>query len=97
MMIVAKVNNSSSSEMMPKFSLIQDVVYRASGGTKHEDNVIHKVIGTCIKPQTQAEVKCEIMIPHNQMQTIQNCEILSLEYHVKVCNSVPVYLCGRAL
>ncbi|XP_040010108.1 arrestin domain-containing protein 3-like [Xiphias gladius] len=81
--IVAKINNSSSSEMTPKFSLIQDVVYRANCSTKHEGVVIHKVVDSCIKPQTQKEVRCAVKIPRGQMQTIQNCEIISVEYHLK--------------
>lgn len=84
MSIVAKINNSSSSEMTPKFSLIQDVVYRANGNTKHEGNVIHKVVDHCIKPQTQKEVTVVINIPCGLMQTIQNCDIISVEYHLKV-------------
>lgn len=91
MMIVAKINNSSSKEMTPKFNLIQDVVYRANSSTKREENVIHKVVDNRIKPQTQKEIQCEIKIPHNQMQTIQNCDILSVEYHLKVCDSVTVH------
>lgn len=84
MMIVAKVNNSSSRDMTPKFSLNQDVVYRANCKAKCEKHVIHKATGDCIKPQTQAEVRCEITIPPNLTQTVQNCDILLLEYCLKV-------------
>lgn len=87
MTILARINNSSSKEMTPKFSLIQDVVYHANSSTKRENKVIHKVVDNCVKPQTQMEVKCQIEIPPDQMQTIQNCDILSVGYHVKVCNS----------
>ncbi|XP_035022837.1 arrestin domain-containing protein 3 [Hippoglossus stenolepis] len=83
-MIVAQINNSSSSDMSPKFSFIQDVVYRASGNTKHESHVIHKVVDSCIKAQTQKEVKCAVTIPPGQMQTIQNCDIITVEYQFKV-------------
>ncbi|XP_044052621.1 arrestin domain-containing protein 3-like [Siniperca chuatsi] len=84
MAIVAKISNSSSSDMTPKFSLIQDVVYRANSNTKHEGNVVHTVVDHCIKPQTQKEVKCAITIPRDQVHTIQNCNIISVEYHLKV-------------
>ncbi|XP_067376222.1 arrestin domain-containing protein 3-like [Channa argus] len=83
MKIIAKINNSSSSEMTPKFSLIQDVVYRANANTKREETVIHRVVDNCMKPQTQKEVKCELKIPCNQMPTIQNCDIISVEYFLK--------------
>ncbi|XP_061584956.1 arrestin domain-containing protein 3-like [Cololabis saira] len=84
LMIVAKINNSSSSEMIPKFSIIQNIVFRARGDTRHENNVIHKVVDSSVKAYTQKEVKCTMKIPRDQMMTIQNCEILSVEYHLKV-------------
>uniref|UniRef100_UPI0037E8BC2B arrestin domain-containing protein 3-like n=1 Tax=Semicossyphus pulcher TaxID=241346 RepID=UPI0037E8BC2B len=84
MMVVAKINNSSSSEMTPKFSVIQDVVYRASGSTKHESNTILKVVDNCIKARTQKEVKCAIKLSMGLTHTIQNCEIISVEYQLKV-------------
>ncbi|KAM7416496.1 hypothetical protein PAMA_018516 [Pampus argenteus] len=82
--IVAKINNSSSSNMTPKFSLIQNVLYRANTSTKHEGNVIQKLSHNCITPKTQREVRCSIKIPHNLMQTIQNCDIISVDYQIKV-------------
>ena len=85
-MIVAKINNSSTSDMSPKFSFIQDVVYRASGSTKHESHVIHKVVDSGIRAQTQKEVKCAVTIPPGQMQSIQNCDIITVEYQFKVCH-----------
>ncbi|XP_069555956.1 arrestin domain-containing protein 3-like [Brachyistius frenatus] len=84
MMIVAKVRNSSSSEMNPKFSLTMDTVYHANSSTKHESSVIHKMLDTPVKPKTQKEVKCAMKIPRELALTIQNCEIISLEYHIKV-------------
>ncbi|XP_044225335.1 arrestin domain-containing protein 3-like [Thunnus albacares] len=81
--IVAKINNASSSSMTPKFSLTQNVVYRANSNTKHESNVIQKLCDNCIKSKTQTEVRCAIKIPCNQVQTINNCEIISVEYYLK--------------
>ena len=85
-MIVAKINNSSSSEMTPKFSVIQSVVYRARGDTRHENKVINKVVDNSIKAHTHKEVRCALKIPRDQMMTIQNCEIISVEYCIKVCS-----------
>ncbi|XP_044225350.1 arrestin domain-containing protein 3-like [Thunnus albacares] len=81
--IVAKINNASSSDMTPKFSLTQNVVYRANSNTKHESNVIQKLCDNCIKSKTQKEVRCVMKIPCKQMQTIHNCEIISVEYYLK--------------
>lgn len=83
-MIIAKINNSSSSEMIPKFSVTQNVVYRANSSTRHESHVIHKVVDKGIKSQTQKTVRCAIQIPRVQMPTIHNCDIISVEYQLKV-------------
>lgn len=81
--INAKINNSSSKDVTPKFSLIQDVVYRANGSTKYEKNVIHKEVGGCVKPQTNIEVRRVFKIPPGAPLSIHNCDILSVEYRIK--------------
>ncbi|KAM9392526.1 arrestin domain-containing protein 3-like [Pholidichthys leucotaenia] len=83
MLIVAKVNNSSSSEMTPKFSFVRNVLYRATSSKKHECTVCLKVVDNNIKPKTEKEIRCAMKIPNDQMQTIQNCDIISVEYHLK--------------
>ncbi|XP_060893934.1 arrestin domain-containing protein 3-like [Labrus mixtus] len=84
LMVVAKINNSSSSEMTPEFHLIQDVVYRASGRTKHESNTILKMQDNSIKAQTQKEVRCAMKLPTDMVQSIYNCDIISVDYQLKV-------------
>ena len=84
MLIAAKINNDSTKDMTPKFSLTQNVVYQVYRNTKHESNVIQKLCDNCITPKTQKEVRCAMKIPDNLTQTIQNCEIISVEYHLKV-------------
>uniref|UniRef100_A0A3Q3W680 Arrestin C-terminal-like domain-containing protein n=1 Tax=Mola mola TaxID=94237 RepID=A0A3Q3W680_MOLML len=82
--VVAKINNSSTSEITPKFSLIRDVVFRAQSNTNYETINIHKVVDRCIKPQTQKTVNCAIKIPNDLILSIQNCDLISVEYHLKV-------------
>lgn len=77
--------------MAPKFSLIQNVVYRAQGHTKSEHRVIFKQVDPSLKPNTEKTAKCAVKIPSDVVPTIQTCDILSLEYHLKVCNSMIVY------
>lgn len=96
MAIVAKINNSSSTEMAPKFSFIQEVVYRANGSTKVDRTTILKVVDNCIKSQTQKDVRCAMKIPRDLIPTIQNCDIISVKYHLKVCNGVTVHHYGKA-
>uniref|UniRef100_A0A3Q0RFE4 Arrestin C-terminal-like domain-containing protein n=1 Tax=Amphilophus citrinellus TaxID=61819 RepID=A0A3Q0RFE4_AMPCI len=84
MVIIANIDNSSSSDMTPKFSFIWDVVYRANGRTKHENTVCQKLAGNCIKSKTKKEIRCEMKIPVDHILTVQNCDILSVEHHLKV-------------
>ncbi|XP_072290096.1 arrestin domain-containing protein 3-like [Eucyclogobius newberryi] len=81
--ITANVSNSSSKNVTPKFSLIQDVVYRASGNTKWEKRVIHKDVQECVKPQNRTELRGSFKIPSDTPLSIQNCDILSVEYRIK--------------
>ncbi|XP_033828373.1 uncharacterized protein LOC117376079 [Periophthalmus magnuspinnatus] len=83
-LITAKVNNSSSKDATPKFSFIQDVLCRASGNTKHEKNVIHREIRERVKPQTSKELRFSFKIPSKTPLSIQNCNILSVVYRIKV-------------
>lgn len=71
--------------MAPKFSLVQDVYYYAEGTSKHESKVIFKQIDELIKPNTKRTAKCAIQIPRDVAPTINNCQILTLEYDLKVC------------
>ncbi|KAG8012117.1 Arrestin domain-containing protein 3 [Nibea albiflora] len=82
--IVAKVNNASSKEMTPKFSLNREMVYRAVGDTKYDKCTILKLSENTIQPNTQQEARCKMTIPRGQTQTINNCDIISLEYYLKV-------------
>lgn len=81
--INAKIQNSSSKDVTPKFSLIRDVVYHARGSTKYEKQVIHKEVGGPVKSQTHNEVRSVFQIPSNVSPTIHNCDILSVEYRIK--------------
>lgn len=82
--IVANVNNSSSSEMTPKFKLICDVVYRAQGNTNHESSTVVAVSDHCVAPQTQKTVNCALQLPIRLVFSIQNCDIITVEYRLKV-------------
>ncbi|XP_077378788.1 arrestin domain-containing protein 3-like isoform X3 [Festucalex cinctus] len=82
--VVAKIRNSSSSDMTPKVRLSQVIVYTASSSTKHENRTINKMAHQIIGPHSEKEVKWAVKIPTNQEPTIKNCEIISLEYILKV-------------
>ncbi|KAF7665017.1 hypothetical protein LDENG_00157760 [Lucifuga dentata] len=81
---VARINNSSSKTMKPKFNLIQEVVCRAGNAKKTSVKSVCKMVGDTINPQTEESVCCPMKIPHDLAATIRNCEILSVEYYLKV-------------
>ncbi|XP_061528232.1 arrestin domain-containing protein 3-like [Phycodurus eques] len=82
--VVAKINNNSSSDMIPKVRLSQVIVYTASSSTKHESSTVNKMAGQNIGPRSEKEVRWAVKIPTNQEPTIKNCEIISVEYSLKV-------------
>lgn len=88
MTVVAKFNNTSSSDMTPKFSLTQTVVYHANDSQKTEEHTVKKVVENCLMPETRKEITCAIRIPSDQILSIQNCDILSVEYRLKVSKAL---------
>ncbi|XP_029915007.1 arrestin domain-containing protein 2-like [Myripristis murdjan] len=83
--VVAKINNSSSKDMTPKLSLKKNVVYSAQGSRKHEEYSVCKMVGNAVTPRTDKTVQWAMSIPADVPQTINNCDIISVEYHIKVC------------
>ncbi|KAL7391033.1 hypothetical protein ABVT39_003126 [Epinephelus coioides] len=89
MVIVAKINNSSSRGMTPKFRLVQEVVYHANGNFRRQCNVIHRLVDQHIESRTHKDARCTIWIPDDLLPTIQNCNIISVTYHLKLHPSPP--------
>ncbi|MEQ2248533.1 hypothetical protein ILYODFUR_019978 [Ilyodon furcidens] len=86
MQIFAKVNNASSQDMTPKFSLTRIFYFRAQGHSKRVGYTVHKVVDKVISSYTKHEVKCDIKIPTDEMASIENCDIISVTHQLKVCN-----------
>ncbi|XP_019131512.2 arrestin domain-containing protein 3 [Larimichthys crocea] len=82
--IVAKISNSSSKKMKPKFSLQQKIEYNAGNGKKVCDSSLCKIVRETIEVNSEETVTCPVEIPANVIGTIHNCEILSVEYYLKV-------------
>lgn len=70
--------------MTPKVRLSQAIVYTASSRTKHENGTVNKMAGQNIGAHSEKEVRWAVKIPTNQEPTIKNCDILSVEYFLKV-------------
>lgn len=80
----AKISNTSSKDVKPKFSLHQKIVYSVGKHTKTCESTILKIVGDKMKPSAAVTVPCEVEIPDNALYTLQNCEIISVQYYLKV-------------
>ncbi|XP_067087114.1 arrestin domain-containing protein 3-like isoform X1 [Osmerus mordax] len=80
----ANIDNSSSKELTPKFSLTQTVVFKAQGSRNVNKNTIFKAVGDFISGKTQQTVNVALKIPDDQPPTILNCSNITVEYKLKV-------------
>ncbi|XP_034025953.1 arrestin domain-containing protein 3-like [Thalassophryne amazonica] len=81
---VAKIKNDSSKTLIPKFTLQQRIVYWTKSDFKKSKKTICKLSGQTIAACTKTTVTCPIVLPHDLPPSIQNCDMLSLDYCVKV-------------
>ena len=70
--------------MTPKFQLKQKVLFHAQGKTKYESSVLSKVVGDVINSNTEQSITCKMLIGPDIQQTIQNCDIITVDYELKV-------------
>ncbi|XP_039874990.1 arrestin domain-containing protein 3-like [Simochromis diagramma] len=82
--VVAKICNSSSKNTRPKFKLEQNTVYRSKYHTKNSLIILFKEVGATVRQYSEQTVSCQLKIPDDAISTILNCEIISVEYYVKV-------------
>ncbi|XP_035761060.1 arrestin domain-containing protein 3-like [Neolamprologus brichardi] len=82
--VVAKICNSSSKEMRPKFKLQQKIVYSCKKHTNPTFKTLCKMVGDTISPNSEQTVSCKIKIPGDIAPTLHNCDIISVKYYVKV-------------
>ncbi|RVE68317.1 hypothetical protein OJAV_G00090820 [Oryzias javanicus] len=84
MELVFSVKNSSSKKVTPKVSFSKKVTCYANGNSNTTTDEIRKMIFDPIEKNEKKELKCVIKIPSDQMPSIQNCDIIKLEYTLKV-------------
>ena len=96
MPITVTVKNTSSKDMTPKFSLKQNATFRARGRTKHSGGVICKYAGDVVEKNSEKTITCALRIPPDQALSILNCDIISVEHHLKVCAMKIFSICLNA-
>lgn len=82
---VAEVSIFSSEETSLKFSLQQRVEYRAEYSVHVRDQSLCRVTEDTFRGNTEKTATCQMKIPDGVVPTIRNCEIISVEYYLKVC------------
>ncbi|XP_035760814.1 arrestin domain-containing protein 3-like [Neolamprologus brichardi] len=82
--VVAKICNSSSKNIKPKLKLQQKIVYRCDGKTKTCDETLFKEVRDTIRPNSEQTASCQLKIPIDAIATLRNCDIISVEYQLKV-------------
>nr|XP_020450097.1 arrestin domain-containing protein 3-like [Monopterus albus] len=64
--------------------MMQKTVYRASGSTNKSEKSICKIVGNTISSNSEDSVSCQLKIPVDVSYSVWNCEIISVEYYLKV-------------
>ncbi|XP_041644445.1 arrestin domain-containing protein 4-like [Cheilinus undulatus] len=82
--VVAYIQNRSSREVKPKFCLYRQCIYYAADGFNVETKNIVKEVGDPIPPSASQTVTRTITIPPDTSVSILNCQILTVEYILKV-------------
>uniref|UniRef100_I3KG57 Arrestin C-terminal-like domain-containing protein n=1 Tax=Oreochromis niloticus TaxID=8128 RepID=I3KG57_ORENI len=82
--VVAKICNSSSKNMRLKFKLQQVTVYSCQDNTNSSKETLFKVVGDTIRPNSEQTASCQLKVPSDAIPTLRNCEIISVEYYIKV-------------
>ncbi|XP_075899983.1 arrestin domain-containing protein 3-like [Nelusetta ayraudi] len=82
--IVGTACNFSSKETKVKFSLDQKIEYRAHCHVKYHYEKLCKLVGNTLKENAEETVSCQIKIPEDATPTLHNCDIVRVQYCIKV-------------
>ncbi|KAM9446699.1 arrestin domain-containing protein 3-like isoform 1-T1 [Clarias gariepinus] len=83
------IENSSSRALKLKFKLEQKLTFIAQSRTKHETKVIFKAVEDPIPSRSKKTFTSRLKIPTNLDANITDCNIIKLEYMLKVYLDVP--------
>lgn len=85
--VVVNISNQSSTKMRPKVKLEECVEYRAGSRTTTSSRNWGKLVGETVKGNSKETFNFQVKIPDEIIPSIANCEIISVEYNLKVPNS----------
>lgn len=84
---VAAIQNKSSRPIRPKYCLYLKYSYFAKGKRRVQTKDILKEVGEAIPPSACLSVTRVITIPSTTCVSILNCNIIKVEYRLRVCIS----------
>lgn len=85
--VVVNISNQSSTKMRPKVKLQECVEYRAGSRTTTSGRNWGKLVGETVKGNSEGIFHFQVKIPDEIIPSILNCEIISVEYNLKVPDS----------
>lgn len=87
--VVASIHNKSSRNIIPKYLLYMKRSYVAERRIKVGEKKILKEVGDPVPPSANQTVTRVITIPPHTCVSILNCDILKVEYRLRVCIFLP--------
>lgn len=87
--VVVNISNRSSTKMRPKVKLQERIEYRAGSRTNTSSRNWDKLVGDTVKGNSEETFNFQVKIPGELIPSIPNCEIISVEYNLKV----PCHFC----
>ncbi|XP_037634680.1 arrestin domain-containing protein 3-like [Sebastes umbrosus] len=82
--VLACIQNNSSREIKPKYCVYRKHSFFATGKRRVSTKDLFKEVGEPIPPSSNQNVTRVITIPHDVEPSIHNCNIIKVEYRLRV-------------
>uniref|UniRef100_A0A8C9R5S8 Arrestin C-terminal-like domain-containing protein n=1 Tax=Scleropages formosus TaxID=113540 RepID=A0A8C9R5S8_SCLFO len=86
---LVEVSNGTSREITPKFCVTQKQNFFASGKRKLHKNTVLKAAGEPVPAKSEQTHVRMVSLPHDLSVSILNCDILKVEYKIRVYLDIP--------
>uniref|UniRef100_A0A8C6TXR7 Arrestin C-terminal-like domain-containing protein n=1 Tax=Neogobius melanostomus TaxID=47308 RepID=A0A8C6TXR7_9GOBI len=93
--VVASIHNKSSRDVCPKYCVYRKCSFFAKGKRKLDTYELLKEVGVAVPPSAGQTVTKFITIPAATIPSISNCNIIKVEYRLRVCTASHVLILSR--